>query len=160
VTAADEGTAIAAAVSPGQTRHPPRVEPLPDAAIERGPHADELAGGKGFAGDRQPEARVDPDVSPNAPSQSNRVEPAPFDPDGYREPNKVKRLVAKANQIRRFATRYEKREGMHLGVVHWSPASDGCDSSRTSTRLSNYHSCQEDYQGPIGRQRPDRLDDR
>jgi transposase len=136
VTAADEDAVIAAAVSPGQTRHAPRVEPLPDATIERGSHADELSGGKGVAGDRQPEARVDPDVSPNAPSQSNRVEPAPFDPDGDRERNKVERLVAKANQFRRFATRYKKREGMHLGVVHWSPASDGCDGSRTSTRPS------------------------
>jgi transposase len=30
----------------------------------------------------------------------------------------VERLFAKAKQFRRFATRYEKRKAMFLGVVH------------------------------------------
>ncbi len=118
LTAADEDTAIAVEVLPGQVHDAPRLEPLLDATIDRVPNFDELVGDKGFDGDAQREACVDHNVFPNIPSKSNRVEPAPFDPEGYRERNKVERLFAKAKQFRRFATRYEKRKSMFLGVVH------------------------------------------
>lgn len=118
VTAADEDTAIAVEVLPGQAHDAPRLEPLLDATTGRVPDFDELVGDKGFDGDAQREACAARHVSPNIPSKRNRVVPAPFDPEGYRERNKVERLFAKAKQFRRFATRYEKRKSMFLGVVH------------------------------------------
>jgi transposase len=118
VTAADEDTAIAVEILPGQTHDAPRMKPLLDATIDRVSHFDELIGDKGFDGNRQREACVERNVFPNIPSKCNRAEPAPFDPEGYRERNKVERLFAKAKQFRRFATRYEKRKSMFLGVVH------------------------------------------
>ncbi|QEL19362.1 transposase [Limnoglobus roseus] len=112
------GTALAVEVLPGQAHDAPRLEPLLDATIARVPHFDEAVCDKGFDGDDQRQACVDRDVFPNIPSRSNRVEPQPFLPDGYRERNKVERLFGKAKQFRRFATRYEKRKTMFLGVVH------------------------------------------
>jgi transposase len=105
-------------VLPGQAHDAPRMEPLLDVTIDRVPRFDELVGDKGFDGDHQREACVERNVFPNIPSKSNRVEPAPFDPEGYRKRNKVERLFAKAKQFRRFATRYEKRKAMFPGVVH------------------------------------------
>nr|WP_149110712.1 IS5 family transposase [Limnoglobus roseus] len=118
VAAVDEGTALAVEVLPGQAHDAPRLGPLLDATIARVPHFDEAVCDKGFDGDDQRQACVDRDVFPNIPSRSNRVEPQPFLPDGYRERNKVERLFGKAKQFRRFATRYEKRKTMFLGVVH------------------------------------------
>ena len=118
MTAADEDTALAVEVVPGQAHDAPRLVPLLGATVARVPHFDELVGDKGFDGDAQRQACVDRDVFPNIPGKSNRVEPPPFLPDGYRERNKVERLFAKAKQFRRFATRYEKRKAMFLGVVH------------------------------------------
>lgn len=61
---------------------------------------------------------MDRSVAPNIPNKSNRIEPWPFDAEGYRERNKVERLFGKAKQFRRFATRYEKRGSMFRGVIH------------------------------------------
>jgi transposase len=118
VTATDEDTAIVVEVLPGQAHDAPRLEPLLDATIDRVPQFDELVGDKAFDGDAQRAACVDRDVFPNIPNKSNRVEPHAFLPEGYRERNKVERLFGKAKQFRRFATRYEKRKSMFLGVVH------------------------------------------
>jgi len=118
LTAADEDTTLAVEVIPGQSHDAPRLEPLLDATIDRVPHFDELVGDKGFDGDAQRGACVDRDVFPNIPNKKNRVDPWPFLADGYRDRNKVERLFAKAKQFRRFATRYEKRKRMFLGVVH------------------------------------------
>jgi transposase len=118
VTVADENTVIAVEVVPGQDHDAPRLKPMLKATLERAPNLDELVGDKGFDGDAQREACRDNDVFPNIPSKKNRVEPQAFRPEGYRERNKVERLIGKAKQFRRFATRYEKRKSMFLGVVH------------------------------------------
>jgi transposase len=118
LTATDEDTAIAVEVVPGQAHDAPRLKPLLEATLQRVPDLDELAGDKGFDGDPQRAACEARNVVPNIPNKSNRIEPAPFDPVGYRDRNKVERLFAKAKQFRRFATRYEKRKSMFLGVVH------------------------------------------
>lgn len=118
MTAADEDTALAVEVIPGQAGEAPRLEPLLDATTDRVPHFDALVCDRGFDGDDQRQACVDRDVFPNIPSKGNRLEPQPFLPDGYRERNKVERLLGKAKPFRRLATRYEKRKAMVLGVVH------------------------------------------
>lgn len=118
LTAADEDTALAVEVLPGQAHDAPRLEPLLDATIGRVPRFDELVGDRGFDGDAQRHACVDRDVFPSIPNKKNRTDPWPVLPDAYRERNKVERLFAKAKQFRRFATRYEKRRRMFLGVVH------------------------------------------
>lgn len=51
------------------------------------------------------------------PNHPNRTDPWPFDKAAYRDRNEVERLIGKAKQFRRFATRYEKLKEM-FRVVH------------------------------------------
>jgi len=118
LTAADEDTAIAVDVVPGQASDAPLLEPMLDATRERVPVIDEVVADKGFDGDPQRHACIDRDVFPNIPNKVNRVNVWPFDRDAYRGRNRVERLIGKAKQFRRFATRYEKLRTMYLGVVH------------------------------------------
>lgn len=80
--------------------------------------ADEIVADKGFDGAPQRDACHARGLFANLPSKSNRIDPDLFLLDGYRERNRVERLFAKAKQYRRFATRYEKRKSMYLGIVH------------------------------------------
>jgi transposase len=105
-------------VVPGQTSDAPLLEPLLDATLERVPVVDEVVADKGFDGDPQRRACIDRDVFPNVPNKANRVNVWPFDRAAYRGRNRVERLIGKAKQFRRFATRYEKLKEMFLGVVH------------------------------------------
>lgn len=118
LTAADEDTAIAVDVVPGQAGDAPLLEPMLDATLGRVPVVDELVGDKGFDGDPQRHACIERDVFPNIPNKANRVNVWPFDRAAYRGRNRVERLFGKAKQFRRFATRYEKLRTMYLGVVH------------------------------------------
>jgi len=118
LTAADEDTALAVDVAPGQAHDAPRLGRMLDATLGRVPDLEELVGDKGFDGDGQREACLERDVVPVIPNKSNRTRPWPFDPGAYRERNKVERLFAKLKQFRRVATRYEKLKVMFLGVLH------------------------------------------
>jgi len=118
LTAADEDTALAVDVIPGQAGEAPRLEPLLDRTLDRVGPVDELVADKAFDGDPQRHACIDRDVCPVIPNKANRVEPWPFDPEPYRERNRVERLFGKLKQFRRVATRYEKRRAMFLGVLH------------------------------------------
>ena len=117
LTAADEDTALAVEVVPGQASDAPLIGPMLDATAER-VVVDEVVADKGFDGDPQRRACIDRDVFPNIPNKVNRVNRWPFDKRAYRGRNKVERLIGKAKQFRRFATRYEKLRSMYLGVAH------------------------------------------
>jgi transposase len=118
LTAADEDTAIAVEVIPGQASDAPRLEPMLKQTLRRVEVIDEFTGDKGFDGDAQREACLDREVFPNIPNRKNRLDPWPFDPDGYKERNRVERLFGKVKQFRRVATRYEKLKQTFLGVIH------------------------------------------
>lgn len=118
MTAADEDTAIVVDVVPGQANDAPLLEPMLERTIERVPVFDELVGDKGFDGDAQRRACVERDVFPNIPNKKNRTDPWGFLPDGYRERNRVERLLGKLKQFRRVATRYEKLKETFLGLIH------------------------------------------
>lgn len=109
---------MAVDVVPGQRNDAPLLEPMLAATCDRVPVIDEVVGDKGFDGDDQRRACIDRDIFPNIPSRSNRTDPWPFDPAGYRERNRVERLVGKLKQFRRVATRYEKLKATFLGVIH------------------------------------------
>jgi transposase len=118
LTAADEDTALAVDVIPGQAGEAPRLGPLLDRTLDRVGPIDELVADKAFDGDPQRHACVGRDVATVIPSKANRVDPWPLDPEAYRERNRVERLFGKLKQFRRVATRYEKLRAMFLGVVH------------------------------------------
>jgi transposase len=108
IAATDENTAVAFDVVPGQDHDGPHLEPLLDQVEERIPHLDEVVADKAYAGSPQIDACVDRDLFPQVPNKSNAVEPRPFDKTAYKERNKVERLIGKAKQARRIATRYDK----------------------------------------------------
>lgn len=118
LAAADEDTAIAVDVVPGQADDAPLLVPLLDRTLKRVPVIDEAVGDKGFDGDRLRSACLARDVNPNIPLEANR-DPArwAWEPVGYKERNRVERLIGKAKQFRRFATRYEKLKATFLGVA-------------------------------------------
>ena len=104
-------------VVPGQASDAPLIGPMLDATADR-VVIDEVVADKGFDGDPQRRACIDRDICPQIPNKVNRVNVWPFDRAVYRGRNKVERLIGKAKQFRRFATRYEKLRTMYLGVVH------------------------------------------
>ncbi len=58
-------------------------------------------------------------MNPNIPLKTNRDPDLwAFDPDSYKERNRVERLFGKAKQFRRIATRYEKLKATYLGLLH------------------------------------------
>jgi transposase len=119
VTAADEDTAIAVDVAPGQAGDAPLLVPMLDRTLERAPVVDELVGDKAFDGDRLREQCLDRDVNPNIPLKANRdPELRAFDAEGHKQRNRVERLFGKAKQFRRVATRYEKLKVTCLGLLH------------------------------------------
>ena len=64
LTAADEDTALAVDVIPGQAGEAPRLEPLLDRTLDRVGPVDELVADRAFDGDPQRHACVDRDVCP------------------------------------------------------------------------------------------------
>ena len=119
VTVADEDTTLAVDVVPGQAGDAPLLVPMLDRTLDRVPAVDEVVGDKGFDGDKLREACLAREVCPNIPVKSNRdPDKWPFDPEGYKERNRVERLFGKVKQFRRVATRYEKLKVTYLGLLH------------------------------------------
>ena len=119
VTVSDEDTVIAGDVVPGQASDAKLLVPLLDQTLERVPVVDELVGDKGFDGDQLRSACWKRGVNPNIPLKSNRdPERWAWDPEGYKERNRVERLFGKVKQFRRIATRYEKLKVTDLGLLH------------------------------------------
>ena len=119
MTAADEDTALAVDVVPGQAGDAPLLVPMLDRTLGRVGVIDELVGDKAFDGDRLREECIERDVNPNIPLKANRdPERWAFDAEGYKERNRVERLFGKAKQFRRVATRYEKLKVTYLGLLH------------------------------------------
>ena len=118
LTAADEDTALAVEVLPGQAGDAPRLEPLLRKTLPRASATEELVGDTGFDGDAQRASCIERGVVPVIPNHPRRTDPWPFDRAAYRERNRVERLFAKLKQFRRVATRYEKLAVMFRGVVH------------------------------------------
>ena len=104
---------------PGQAQDAPLLVPMLESTLGRVGAVDEVVGDKAFDGDELRYACLGRDVHPNIPLRSNR------DPgcwvwyaEGYRERNRVERLLGKAKQFRRIATRYEKLKVTYLGLLH------------------------------------------
>lgn len=117
-TVSDEDTVIAVDIVPGQAGDAPLLVPMLDRTRDR-VEVDEVVGDKGFDGDELRCACLDREVNPNIPLRANRDPDLwAFDPDSYKERNRVERLFAKAKQFRRVATRYEKLKVTYLGLLH------------------------------------------
>jgi transposase len=118
LTAADEDTAIAVDVVPGQAHEAAQLEPILEQTAARVPDMEEVVGDKGFDGDAQRQACRDRGAKPVIPFKANRTSPGRLNKKAYRERNKIERLFGKLKEFRRVATRYEKLKQTFLGVIH------------------------------------------
>jgi transposase len=115
--AADERTAVAAALTAGQCGDAPQFIPVCEAIPEECP-VDAAVADMAFDSDAIREYLVDRDIAPVIPSSANRAEPIEYDAAMYRERNKVERLFNRLKQFRRIATRYEKLALTFLAMIH------------------------------------------
>ena len=118
VTAADESTAIAVDVKPGQAHDAPLLKPMLKRTAARLDEVDQVVGDKAFDGAAPRRACAAIGAAAVIPAKSNRVDPEPLDKAAYRERNRVERLFAKLKEFRRVATRYEKLRETFLGMIH------------------------------------------
>ena len=118
MTAADEDTAIAVDVVPGQTHEASHLEPMLDATTARVPDIKEAVADKGFDGEPQPQACRDRDIKPVIPYKANCTNPGRLNKKSYRTRNMIERLIGKLKEFRRVATRYEKLKQTFLGIIH------------------------------------------
>ncbi len=136
LTGADEDTAIAVKVIPGQASDAPQLEPMLKQTLRRVPLIDELTGDKGFDGNAQRRSCLRRGIFPNIPNRKNRVSPWPFKPEGYRARNGIERLIGKMKQFRRVATRYEKLKQTFQGVIQLVLGFIRCKRLQTSSNVN------------------------
>jgi transposase len=118
VTAADEDTAIAVEVRPGQAHDAPLLKPMLQRTAARWDRGDRVIGDKAFDGAAQRRAGAAIGAVAVIPAKANRVNPEPLDAAAYRERNRVERLLGKTKEFRRIATRYDKLKPTSLGMIH------------------------------------------
>ncbi len=102
----------------GQRHDAPLLKPMLGKTAGRVGDIAQVVGDKGFDGGPQRRACRDHGADPVIPAKKNRVDPGPLDAAAYRGRNRVERRFAKAEEFRRVATRYDKRERMYLGWLH------------------------------------------
>lgn len=118
MTAADEDTALAVDVVPGQCHEASHLEPMLKATTARVPDIEEAVGDKGFDGEPQRQACRDRELKPVIPYKANWTKPGRLNKKAYRERNRIERLIGKLKEFRRVATRYEKLNETFLGIIH------------------------------------------
>jgi transposase len=118
VSAADADTAIAVSVVPGQSHDAPQLKGMLDQAAERVSAMKQVVGDKGFDGAEQRQACLDHGAKPVIPHRSNTKEPTRLNQTAYRARNEIERLLGKAKEFRRIATRYEKLKRTFCGLIH------------------------------------------
>ena len=112
---------IAVDLAAGQRNDAPLALPVLAEAKSAVGRFDEVLGDKGFDSDAIRVAILDEhDALPVIPNRANRTAPWPWDEEmqeTYKGRNQVERVLGKAKQFRRFATRYEKLKEVYLGLV-------------------------------------------
>lgn len=118
MTAADEDTAIAVDVVPGQDHDAPHLGAMLDQTVARVADVEQVVGDKGFDGAPQRQACETRGATPVIPHRSNIKERGRLNRKAYRDRNMIERLFGKLKEFRRVATRYEKLKQTFLGVIH------------------------------------------
>lgn len=119
--AADERTALAVVLTPGQAGDAPTYPELIEAVPEECP-ADAAAADKAYDSDAIRADLQGRGIEPVIPPLSCRKEAIPYDKKIYRQRNKVERLFNKMKQFRRVATRYDKLDLSFLAFIHLTAA--------------------------------------
>src|SRR3954452_15700585 len=72
------------------------------------PEADRLIADKGYDSDWFRQALTQLDITPCIPGRANRKAPIPYDPDLYKQRNRIERMFGRLKDWRRIATRYDR----------------------------------------------------
>jgi len=72
------------------------------------PDADVLIADKGYDSDWFRQALAGLDIDPCIPGRSNRKKPVDYDPDLYKQRNRIERMFGRLKDWRRIATRYDR----------------------------------------------------
>lgn len=118
MTAADEDTAIAVDVVPGQDHELPHLEALLMQTIARVPEVEQVVGDKGFDSEHSRQACEAIGALPVIPYRATATRPKRLNKKAYAKRNMIERLFGKAKEFRRVATRYEKLKQVYLGMIH------------------------------------------
>ena len=117
MAAADERTAVAVRLTPGQqgdaTVFADLLGAVPAAVVIAHGVAD-----KAYDSDAIRRSLRARGAAAVIPANASRKQPIPHDAALYRERNRVERLVGKLKQFRRIATRYEKLGITYLALIH------------------------------------------
>jgi transposase len=120
--AADERTALAVVLTPGQAGDAPTCPGL-IAAVPEGCPVDAAAADKGYDSDAIRADLKERGIEPVIPSLACRNRAIAYDKKTYRQRNRVERLFHELKQFRRVATRYDKLDLSFLAFIHLTAAS-------------------------------------
>jgi transposase len=119
--AADERTALAVVLTPGQAGDAPTYPDLIDAVPPECP-VDAAAADRSYDSDAIRADLKGREIEPVIPPLACRKEAIPYDQEKYRQRNRVERLFNKLKQFRRVATRYDKLDLSFLAFIHLTAA--------------------------------------
>jgi transposase len=117
MVAADDRTAIAFALSPGQAHDAPEGRKLLN---QLGPPAwpMHLIMDRAYEGDETRQLALDLGFTPVVPPNSRRISAWEYDRAMYRRRNEIERLFRRLKGFRRIFSRFEKLDVMFLAFIH------------------------------------------
>ncbi len=125
LVAADERTAVAGALSPGQAGDGPqgrqllrRLGPLAD--HDRLPDDLALVMDRAYEGDETRDLAAALGYQVVVPPRANRREPWDYDRELYKRRNEVERLFRRLKGFRRVYTRFDKLDAMYWGFIQFA----------------------------------------
>jgi transposase len=117
LAAADEETALALILTPGERHDAPVAKEVFKAVPEACPVKAAVLD-KAYDSDDIRNTLKEEGIKAVIPSKRNRVAPIPHDKKLYRRRNCVERLVGKLKQFRAVATRYDKLACTFMAFIH------------------------------------------
>lgn len=116
MVAADDRTAVAFSLSPGQAHDGPEGRKLLSRlGPQRGNPA--LVMDRAYSGDETRQLASDMGFTPVVPPLKSRAHPWAYDKELYKRRNEVERLFRCLKAYRRVSTRYDKLDALYAGFV-------------------------------------------
>ncbi len=103
-------------LTPGQAGDAPVGEELTARVVEI-EYVDGVSADKAYDSNAIRKAIEEAGKQAVIPPRSNRLQPASYDKDKYKERNRVERLFNRLKYFRAVATRYDKLQAMFMGTV-------------------------------------------
>jgi len=116
MVAADDRTALAFSLSPGQAHDAPEGRKLL-MSMEKPSGSPALVMDRAYEDNETRQLALDLGFVPCVPPKSNRVEPWEYDREMYKRRNEVERLFRRLKGFRRIFSRFEKLDVIFLGFI-------------------------------------------